>query len=149
MKIAVASDHAGYREKEELISYLEEQGHEVADFGCESDQSCDYPDYAHPASRAVAEQDCDRGVLVCGSSAGMVMTANRHKQVRAFSCEDDYMAEMSRRHNDANVICFAARKNSVEEMKDWLHVWLDTPFDGGRHERRIRKIDSGLQDSQE
>ncbi len=141
MKISVASDHAGFDVKEELIDYLQSLGHEVVDYGCDSSESCDYPDYAHPASDAVSTGECDRGVLVCGSALGMVITANRHPGVRAFYCSDSEQAEMSRKHNNSNVICFAARRDDPSDMKEWLDIWFDTPFDGGRHDRRIKKID--------
>lgn len=144
MMIGFGSDHAGYQEKQELQQYVQQElGHDTEDFGPSSDEACDYPDYAHPLAESVSDGECDRGVLICGTSAGMVMTANKHPGVRAFSCTDEYIAEMSRRHTKSNVICFGARRQRLADFKRWLQKWLKTPFDGGRHERRVEKIRPG------
>lgn len=140
MDIAIASDHAGFDAKEELKSYLQTT-HSVEDFGCDSSESCDYPDYTHPAARAVSERNVDRGVLVCGSGVGVSIVANRYENVRAAAVYNEYLARHSRLHNDANVICLAARQNSMKELKTFLDLWLKTEFEGGRHKRRIDKID--------
>jgi len=141
MKVAIASDHAGLSIKGELISLLGNLGHTATDLGTNSAESVDYPDYAKQVARTVASQKADVGVLVCGSGIGMAMAANRFKNVRAAVLNDAFDAEMSRRHNNANVACFGARKISVEKAKELLAIWLKTPFEGGRHESRVKKID--------
>ena len=141
MKLAVGSDHAGYALKEYVKKLLESEGHSVEDFGCYDEESCDYPDYAHKVCDALSSEICDRGVLVCGTGLGMSYTANRYKGIRAALCLNTEMAEMSRAHNDANVLVLAARIIDPSAAKDILRAWMETPFDGGRHLRRIRKID--------
>ncbi|MBN1282694.1 MAG: ribose 5-phosphate isomerase B [Proteobacteria bacterium] len=141
MRIAVGSDHAGFMTKETLKERLVKDGHEVRDFGTSSPDSCDYPDYARLVAQAVAEGAAERGLLVCGSGIGMCMAANRFPSVRAAVLHDDFDAEMSRRHNDANVACLAARKQDQAAQARLLEIFLKTPFDGGRHEARVAKID--------
>lgn len=141
MKLAVASDHAGFEMKEKIKSHLESHGHTVEDFGCYNTESCDYPDFARKLCKAVLENMCERGVLVCGTGLGMSYTANRHKGIRAALCLNTYMAEMSRAHNDANVLVLGSRITDFAAAKDILRVWMETPFEGGRHLRRIQKID--------
>lgn len=141
MKIAVGADHAGFEAKEELKKLLEALGHAVVDVGTHSKESCDYPDYARQVAEAVANRQVDRGVLVCGTGIGMSMTANKVRGVRASLITDPFTSEMSRRHNDANVFCAGARVLDVEKMKSLLKLWLETPFEGGRHERRVAKIE--------
>ena len=141
MKIAVASDHAGLNHKNRAAQMLRELGHDVEDMGTHEEKSVDYPDYAVPLAQAVADGSVDRGVLVCATGIGMSIAANRVKGVRAALCVDEHAAEMSRSHNDSNVLCLAGRTQSWEEVAGILKVWLDTRFDGGRHEPRIRKID--------
>lgn len=141
MKLAVASDHAGFELKEDIKSLLESEGHTVEDFGCYNEESCDYPDYAQKLCKALLSDTVDRGVLICGTGLGMSYTANRHKGIRAALCMNTEMAEMSRAHNDANVLVLGSKIIELRLAKDIIRVWMETPFDGGRHLRRIRKID--------
>ena len=141
MKLAVGSDHAGFGLKEELKSLLESEGHAVEDCGCYSEESCDYPDFAHKLCEALQDDTAERGILVCGTGLGMSYTANRHDGIRAALCTSVEMAEMSRAHNDSNVLVLGSRITEVDVAKDILRAWIETPFDGGRHLRRIRKID--------
>ena len=141
MKLAVASDHAGFELKEQVRLLLESQGHTVEDCGCYSEESCDYPDYANRLCEAILGEKAERGVLVCGTGLGMSYTANRHKGIRAALCTSAEMAEMSRAHNDANVLVLGSRILDTDIVNDVLNAWMETPFDGGRHLRRIRKID--------
>lgn len=142
MRIAIASDHAAYREKAALVATLTSEGHQVLDFGTEGPDSVDYPDTAEPAARAVSRGDADRGLLLCGTGIGQCMVANKVPGVRAAVLWNDLSAEMSRRHNDANVACLGARVTSLDEMRRLVSLWLATPFDGGRHERRVAKINA-------
>jgi len=140
MKIALGTDHRGYHVKERLKNFLLEQGHDVADCGCPSDKSCDYPDYSIPPCLKVTRGQADRAVLLCGSGIGMTMTANKVAGIRAALCHDELTAEMSRRHNDANVLCLPADLLGDELIRRMIQVWVNTPFDGGRHARRVKKI---------
>lgn len=142
MNVAIASDHAGVVLKDALKSFLESENIAVTDFGTTGSDSVDYPDFAHAVADAVASHGADRGVLVCGSAIGMAIAANRHKGVRAAVIRDGYDARMSREHNDTNVACFGARVTPVEQVKELLKLWLTTPFEGGRHQKRVDKIDS-------
>jgi ribose 5-phosphate isomerase B len=142
MKIAVASDHAGYELKEVLKKYLEEEGHDVDDCGAHSAERSDYPDFGRKGALAVKEGRAQRAVLVCGSGIGMCMTANRFEGVRAAVLRDAYDAEMSRKHNDANVACFGERVSDPDAARGLLEVFLNTDFEGGRHEARVKKIDN-------
>lgn len=142
MRIVVASDHAAVAEKAAVKAHLEGLGHEVTDLGTHTDESVDYPDLAAPAARAVAAGETDRAVLLCGTGIGQCMTANRVKGARAAVLWNVASAEMSRRHNDANVACFGARLQTLDEILRLLDHWLATPFDGGRHERRVAKIEA-------
>lgn len=141
MKIAIAADHAGVVLKDALKSFLESENISVLDFGTNNSESVDYPDFAQKVARAISTREVERGVLVCGSAIGMAITANRHKGVRAAVIRDGYDARMSREHNDANVACFGARVTPAEQAIDLLRVWLTTPFEGGRHQKRVDKID--------
>ena len=140
MKIAIGSDHRGFQAKEQLKRLLTQLGHEVTDYGTHSDHSTDYPDYAVPVCGAVAVGEADRGVLLCGSGIGMCMTANKVRGIRAALCHDELTAEMSRRHNNANVLCLAADLLGEELIRRMVEIWVSTEFDGGRHERRVEKI---------
>ncbi len=140
MKIAIGSDHAGFAAKEELKKFLAAQGHEVVDVGTKDEQSVDYPDFARLVAEQVGGGTAERGVLVCGTGNGMSITANRVAKVRAAVVTDELTTEMSRRHNDANVFCAGARVLATEKMKSLLALWLTTPFDGGRHTRRVEKM---------
>jgi ribose 5-phosphate isomerase B len=140
MKIALGSDHRGFHSKQRLKAFLAELGHDVVDCGTPSDASCDYPDFAVPACLLVAQHKADRGILMCGSGIGMTMTANKVSGIRAALCHDELTAEMSRRHNDANVLCLAADLLGDELIRRMVEVWLSSPFDAGRHARRVEKI---------
>jgi RpiB/LacA/LacB family sugar-phosphate isomerase len=145
MKIAVGSDHAGYRLKEALKEPLESRGHQITDYGTFSEESVDYPDIGFKVARGVANGQYERGILVCGSGQGMVMMANRVRGVRAALCFDQKAAQMSRQHNDANVLVFSGWNVPPEEAVKILDVWLTTEFEGGRHLRRIKKLDDLMQ----
>ena len=140
MKIAIGSDHRGFDAKRRLVVTLKELGHVVVDEGTTASDSVDYPDYARAVGRLVSRGDADRGILVCGTSLGMCIAANKVRGIRAASCQDLITAEMSRRHNDANVICLSADLLGEELMAHMVRVWLETPFEGGRHARRVEKI---------
>ncbi len=140
MKIAIGGDHAGFSYKKEIKKYLEDKGHEVSDYGTDSLESTDYPDYAHPLSESVENQSNELGVLICGSGNGVCMTANKHQKVRAALCWNTQIAFLSRLHNDANVICIPARFVALELAYEMVDMFLDTKFEAGRHERRVNKI---------
>jgi len=141
MKIAVGADHRGHSVKEKIVVLLNEQSHEVIDMGTNSAKSCDYPDIAFPAARAVAEGKVDLAVLVCGSGIGMSICANKVLGIRAALCHDELTAQMSRRHNNANILCLASDVLGDELIRRIVCSWIDTEFEGGgRHERRVRKI---------
>jgi ribose 5-phosphate isomerase B len=141
-RIPIASDHAGYELKEKLKAALAKRGYTVEDLGPASDASTDYADYAHPLAERVSSGAAARGVLMCGTGLGMSYAANRHPHVRAAVAWAPEIAELSRRHNDANVLVLPARFVSDEQAEAILDAWLATPFDGGRHERRIEKIET-------
>ena len=140
MRIAVASDHRGYQIKGKLITLLRADGHEVTDFGTQSDQAVDYPDYAVSVAKHVAGGHAERGILICGNGFGMAITANKCRGVRAATCADEVMAEMCRRHNDVNVLCLAGDLIGDRPVSDLVRIWLATEFEGGRHQRRLEKI---------
>lgn len=140
MIIPIASDHAGFDAKEKIKALLEEMGHMPVDFGTHSDESVDYPDYAVQVAEKVDAGEHDKGILVCGSGQGMCMTANKYRNVRAALVYDDNSAKMTRQHNNANILCLPGRQLSDDDLKKIVQIWLDTEFDGGRHERRVNKI---------
>ena len=140
MKIAIGSDHRGYDVKRRISSLVEQMGHEVLDIGPDSNESVDYPDFAFQVASAVAEGRVDRGILVCGTGIGMCIAANKVKGVRAAPCHDSITVEMSRRHNDANVLCLSADLLGEELIDRMVRLWLETDFEGGRHGRRVDKI---------
>jgi ribose 5-phosphate isomerase B len=142
MRIAVGSDHAGYELKRELAPTLEAGGHEVVDVGTDSEESSDYPIYAAAAARLVAEGYADRAVLVCGSGVGVSIVANKVDGVRAVNAHDPDEAEMSRRHNDANVLALGGRRLERDEAEPIVERFLATDFEGGRHARRVGQIDA-------
>ncbi|MGA2171691.1 MAG: ribose 5-phosphate isomerase B [Sedimentisphaerales bacterium] len=142
MKIAIGSDHAGFKYKEQIKTWLIEKGHKVTDFGTDSEKPCDYPDFIRPVAQAVAEGIYDRGIVLGGSGNGEAMVANRIKGVRCALCWDLYSARLSRAHNDANVLSLGQRMISIEEALEIVELWLNTPFEGGRHLQRIQKIDA-------
>ncbi len=146
MKIAIGSDHAGFPLKERIKRFLVDKGHEVIDFGTTSQNSTHYPLFAKEVSLAVQRGEAERGILVCGTGIGMSITANKFKGVRAALCFNEYMARMSRLHNDANVLCLGDRVLGEDLALSIVEVWLETPFEGGRHAKRvelIREIESG------
>ncbi|MCL5283083.1 MAG: ribose 5-phosphate isomerase B [Planctomycetes bacterium] len=140
MKIALGTDHAGYELKERIKQYLAEKGHEVKDCGTYSAESCDYPDFIYPAALAVGRGECDRAVVMGGSGNGETIVANKVRGVRCAVCWNEELARLSRAHNDANAISIGARMIPVELALKMLDIWLTTPFDGGRHARRVQKI---------
>jgi len=141
MKIAISADHRGHPAKESIAVLLSERGHDVLDMGTNSTKSCDYPDLAYPAAKAVADGQVDLAVTICGSGIGMVISANKVPGVRAALCHDELTARLSRRHNNANVLCLASDVLGQELMRRIVISWLDAEFEpGGRHERRVRKI---------
>jgi ribose 5-phosphate isomerase B len=140
MKIAVGSDHRGVGVKLRIIPLLRQMGHEVTDVGPDGASSVDYPDYALEVARAVGEGRVERGVLTCGTGIGMCIAANKVRGVRAAPCHDSITAELSRRHNDANVLCLSADLLGEELIERMIRIWLETPFEGGRHARRVDKI---------
>lgn len=139
--ILIASDHAGFALKERLEAWLRERGYAVTDLGTDSDTSTDYADYAHPLAQRVSDGVARRGVLLCGTGLGMSYVANRYPHVRAAVAWSPEIAELARRHNDANVLALPARFLSEDSARQILETWLDTPFEGGRHERRVEKIE--------
>ena len=141
MRIAIASDHAGFRYKQRIAEELASLGHEVADFGVDSEEPTDYPLFIRPAAEAVAAGDCERGIVLGGSGNGEAMVANRVRGVRCALCWSVEAAELGRRHNDANVISIGQRMVSLDLALAIVRTWLDTPFDGGRHARRIAMLD--------
>ncbi len=140
MKVAIGSDHRGFQAKESIKRQLKEMGYETLDLGTHTGDSADYPDFALPVCLAVRNGQADRGILLCGSGIGMCMAANKVRGIRAALCHDELTAEMSRRHNNANVLCLAADLLGEELMRRMAEVWISTEFEGGRHERRIAKI---------
>ena len=141
MKIAVASDHRGFQVKDRILRLIDDLGHDVVDFGPESTDSVDYPDYENPVAQAVAAQAVDRGIIICGTGIGMCITANKVKGVRAASCYDQISAQMSRLHNDANVLCLSADLLGHQLIARMVEAWVNAEFEGGRHQRRIDKIE--------
>jgi ribose 5-phosphate isomerase B len=142
MKIAVASDHRGVRVKGQILAQISELGHEPIDLGPTDDASVDYPDFAAQVAREVSQHEADRGILICGTGMGMCIAANKFRGVRAVTCHDDVTAEMSRRHNDANVMCLSADMVGDKLLNRIVELWLRTDFEGGRHARRIEKIEA-------
>jgi len=140
MIIPIASDHAGFEAKEKVKKILEDLGHMPVDFGTHSDESVDYPDFAVQVAENVDEGEHELGILICGSGQGMCMTANKFKNVRAALVYNEDSARLSRQHNNANVLCLPGRQLSEEQLKQLVKTWLQTKFEGGRHERRVNKI---------
>jgi len=140
MKIAIGGDHRGFESKRRLVSFLQGLGHEVLDMGTAGPESADYPDFAFLVGKAVSSGQVERGILICGTNIGMCIAANKVRGIRAAPCHDTVTAEMSRRHNNSNVICLSADLLGEQLMDQMVRIWLDTPFDGGRHARRVDKI---------
>ena len=143
MRIAIGSDHAGFRLKGEIIKLLRELGHDCRDFGTQSEEHCDYPDYAQAVAEAVARGECERGILICATGIGMSMAANKVKGIRAALCHDVFSAHRSREHNDANILCLGAEVLGVGLALEIVRAWLAAEFSGGeRHRRRVEKIEA-------
>lgn len=140
MKVAIGSDHGGYHLKEALKPVLRDFNVELVDVGCDGTDSVDYPDYALPVAQKVASGEVDRGILICGTGQGMAMSANKVKGVRCAVVADTYSARMSREHNNANVLALGERVVGPGLAAEIVKIWLETPFAGGRHERRVNKI---------
>jgi ribose 5-phosphate isomerase B len=147
MKISIGSDHRGVQVRKELAGKLERWNHQVKDLGTHSTESCDYPDIAAAVAKSVASDEADRGILICGTGIGMAMAANKVCGIRAAVCGGEHAAEMSRRHNDANVLCLSADQlesqqldKESQSLEKIVQIWLATEFDGGRHQRRVDKI---------
>ncbi len=140
MKVAIASDHRGYHLKEKVISLLKSEGHEVLDMGPATEESVDYPDFAALVAGRVSDGSVDRGVLICGTGIGMAIAANKFPGVRAAACVDEVTAELSRRHNDLNVLCLSGDLISSRVTERLVQIWMGTEFEGGRHQRRVDKI---------
>jgi ribose 5-phosphate isomerase B len=138
MKIGVASDHAGFQLKEEIKNHFDFI--EFEDFGTHGDESVDYPDYAHPLAQSVLDGKCDYGISICGSGNGINMTVNKYKGIRAALCWNVELAELARQHNNANILSLPARFIDTDTALEMVKVFLQTPFEGGRHERRVEKI---------
>lgn len=140
MRISMGSDHAGYRLKEELKTFLQTEGHEVLDVGTDSEETVDYPDFCAAAARALIDGRVDRAIVLGGSGQGEQLAANKVRGTRAALCNDLHLAQLSRRHNDANVLAMGGRIVATELAKEIVKLWLATPFDGGRHARRLEQI---------
>lgn len=142
MRIAVGSDHRGYAIRVKIMELLRQLGHEVIDVGPGTSEPVDYPDFAAMVARQVSAGEVERGILICGTGLGMCIAANKFPGVRAAPCHDDLTAEMSRRHNDLNVLCLSADMLGERLIDRMIEIWLTTPFEGGRHARRVEKISS-------
>ena len=141
-KIVIACDHAGNEVKDAIIRELSNKGYAVTDFGCDGTASVNYPDYAHLVCKALQDKEATFGILVCGTGIGMSMAANKHRGIRAALCENPFSAEMTRRHNDANVICLGARVLTVETALSLVNIFLSTPYEGGRHDARVAMLNA-------
>lgn len=141
MKIAIGADHGGFAAKKAIFAHLQEKGFELKDFGTHSEESCDYPDIAHEVAKAVAGGQFDLGILICGTGVGMSIAANKVPGIRASLCGDTYSARMTRNHNDSNILCLGARVTGLGLMLDIVDAYLAESFSGGRHQRRIDKIE--------
>lgn len=141
-KIAIGNDHAGTQLKKQLKTFLEEFGYEVKNFGTDSDESVDYPDYVYPVANMLKNEETDFGILICGSAQGVAITANKHKDIRAAVCWETEIASLARKHNNANVLCLPARFLSEKTANTIALIFLQTEFEGGRHIRRVEKMNS-------
>ena len=139
-KIAIGADHAGFDLKEKVREWLTRSGFESKDFGTYSSESADYPDFAHPVALAVEKKECDLGILICGSGNGVAITANKHQGIRAAICWNEELASLARQHNDANILCLPARYISGDLAMKIADKFLSSSFEGGRHDRRVKKI---------
>ena len=141
MQIALGSDHAGFAYKQMLAQWLRDNGYEVRDFGTHSPDSVDYPDFVHPLAEAITSGELARGILLCGSANGVCITANKHRGIRAAIAWEPELATLARQHNDANILCVPARFLTEEQARAIASQFLNTPFEGGRHQNRVNKID--------
>jgi len=144
LPVAIGSDHAGFEYKEDIISFLDGKSVTWKDFGTYSTDSVDYPDFAHPVSNAVESGEASFGILICGSANGVAITANKHQQIRAAVCWEQELAELARKHNNANVICIPARFVREGVVERMIEVFMHTDFEGGRHKTRVNKIACGV-----
>lgn len=140
MRIAIGNDHAGTSYKIAIVNWLESQGHEVINFGTNDDQSMDYPDTIHPTATAVEKGEVDYGIILCGSGNGAQMTANKHQGIRAALCWNNELVALTRQHNNANILTIPARFVSEQQALGFVKIFLETPFEGGRHQNRVNKI---------
>lgn len=140
MKVGIANDHAATEMKQDIVKYLEEKGYEVTNFGTDTNESVDYPDYGEKVAMAVKNGDVDLGIAICGTGVGIGISCNKVDGVRACICSEPYSAMMSRKHNNANVVCFGARVIGIETAKQIVDAFLENDFEGERHERRVNKI---------
>jgi ribose 5-phosphate isomerase B len=138
--IAIGCDHAGFQYKEEIKSYLEDKSLQVKDYGTYSEESVDYPDFGIAVGRAIADGECDKGLLICGTGVGISISANKVRGIRAVVCSEPFSAKLSRQHNDSNVLAMGSRVVGIELAKMIIDTWLETEFEGGRHKRRVDKI---------
>ena len=141
MKISVGADHAAFSVKQEIIVYLKDKGLEVQDLGTHSEDSVDYPLFGQKVAQSILSGSSDKGIIICGTGIGISIAANRFKNIRATLCTTKIHAEMARKHNDSNVLALGARVTDIKTIKDIVDVWLNTTFEGGRHQRRINKIE--------
>jgi ribose 5-phosphate isomerase B len=144
MKISIGNDHAGYQLKAEIVNFLHDKGIETLNFGTDSADSVDYPDFAHATMTSLTSGETDLSILICGTGNGIAMTANKWKDVRAALCWKAEVAILAKQHNDANVLCLPARFLSTEDALNIVEVFLETEFEGGRHQKRIEKINTNL-----
>tara|TARA_Y100000996_G_scaffold410490_1_gene392963 strand:- start:831 stop:1262 length:432 start_codon:yes stop_codon:yes gene_type:complete len=141
MKISIASDHAAYNEKQEIIKYLLDKRLDVVDLGTNSEESVDYPIFGQRVAESIIDKKVDRGIVICGTGIGISIAANRYKNIRATLCNTPEHAEMARKHNDSNVLALGGRTTNLEDLKSIVDVWLSTDFEGGRHQKRINLIE--------
>ena len=140
MKIAIGNDHAGTDYKNEIVKYLNNKGYTVLNFGTNSNESVDYPDFIHPVANAVENGDADFGIIICGSGNGAQMTANKHQDIRAALCWNNELVALARQHNNANILSIPARFVSIQQTLNFIDIFLNTTFEGGRHQNRVAKI---------
>lgn len=140
MKISIGNDHAGYIRKNVLVEYLNKEGHNIKNYGTDTATSVDYPDFVHPVAKDIIEGNAEFGILLCGSGNGVAITANKYKEVRAALCWNKELANLARAHNNANILCIPSRFITEENLLDIVESFLKTPFEGGRHQRRVDKI---------
>ena len=141
MRLAIGSDHAAFREKQILIKYLDKLELKVLDFGTDSEDSVDYPIFGQKVAKSIINNIADRGIIICGSGIGISIAANRFKGIRAALCSSEFHAKMSRKHNDSNVLALGSRTTEIDLLKKIVKIWLETDFEGGRHQNRLNMLD--------